>query len=110
MHLSHPEITPSTPVFGNLSSVKSIPGAKKVGHHFTPLTNPRTDPVSWPLHTLTPCSVYLGDDQRAFSSQLKHLSLLVCPPGLTLAYSLGTCHPEAQWPISLTISLLDCEP
>ena len=110
MHLNHPEITPCTPVFGNLSSVKSIPGAKKVGHHSTPLTNPRTDPVSWPLHMLTPCSVYLGDDQRAFSSQLKHLSLPVCPPGLTLAYSLGTCHPEAQWPIYLTISLLDCEP
>ena len=63
MHLNHPEIIPLTTVFGKLSSVKSIPGAKKVGHHSTPLTDPRTDLVSWPLHMLTPRSVYLGDDQ-----------------------------------------------
>ena len=106
MHLNHPEIILPTPVFGKLSSVKSISGAKKVGHHSTPLT----DSVSWALHILTPRSVYLGDDQWAFSSQLRHLGLPVCPPGLTLAYRLGTCHPEAQWPIYLTVSLLDCEP
>lgn len=63
----HHAVDALTPVFGKLSSVKSIPGAKKVGHHSTPLTDPRTDLVSWPLHMLTPRSVYLGDDQRAFS-------------------------------------------
>lgn len=89
--LNHLEITP-TPVFGKLSS-EIDPGAKKVGHHSTPLTDPRADRVSghctcWPLAVLT----WVMTNEHS-SSQLRHLGLPVCPQ-------------DSLWLIGLALAIL----